>query len=251
MGFGPKMINSLSVHAVSLKLPTFWTLRPRLWFDQAEAQFQIRQLSSDSTRYYYVVSSLDQETAAQVEDFIQLPPDEGKYAAFKAWLIRTFSLSRQERGVRLLHLDSLGDRPPSALMNEMLALAEGHKPCLMFEQAFLEQLPKDIHLLLADADFSDPRKVAAQADMLWKAKRESGASVRQITKPRAQWQARPDLLYKRTVHEEVDDRLIFITTILMAVCVGSEIPTKQKGSDEEDPSQCQPSTVLLLLGELW
>ncbi|XP_059839225.1 E3 ubiquitin-protein ligase RNF185 isoform X1 [Hypanus sabinus] len=189
--FEPKMNDAASVHAVSLKLPSFWTLRPHLWFQQAEAQFLIRQITSDSTRYYYVVSSLDQETAAQVEEFIQSPPEDGKYTAFKALLIRTFGLSRRERAARLLHLDGLGDRPPSALMNEMLALAEGHKPCLMFEQAFLERLPEDIHLLLSDVDFSDPRKVAAQADVLWKAKKESRASVAQITKPHAQQQTRP------------------------------------------------------------
>ncbi|XP_051899301.1 uncharacterized protein LOC127585678 isoform X1 [Pristis pectinata] len=186
------MIDSSSVHAVSLKLPPFWALRPRLWFVQS------RQMSSDSTRYYYVVSSLDQETAAQVEDFVQSPPEEGKYAAFKALLIRTFGFSQREHSACLLHLDGLGDRPPSALMNEMLALADGHKPCLMFEQAFLEQLPEDVHLPMADVDFSDPRKVVAQADVLWKAKKESGTSVGQITKPPAQCQDRPGPATERT-----------------------------------------------------
>ncbi|XP_051898645.1 uncharacterized protein LOC127585315 isoform X2 [Pristis pectinata] len=181
-----EMDDSAAANAVALKLPTFWTLRPSVWFDQAEAQFHLRQITSDSTKYYHVVSSLDQETAAQVGDFIQSPPEEDKYPAFKDLLIRTFGLSRCERATRLLHLDGLGDRSPSALMNEMLALAEGHKPCLMFEQAFLEQLPDDIHLLLADADFSNPREVAARADVLWRAKRESGSSVSQITRPRAQ-----------------------------------------------------------------
>ncbi|XP_059811654.1 uncharacterized protein LOC132384523 [Hypanus sabinus] len=85
-------------------------------------------------------------------------------------------------------------------MNKMLALADGHKPCLMFEQAFLEQLPGDIHLLLVDTDFSDPRKVAARADVLWKAKRESMVSVGQITRPRAQQQTRPGLAGGRTQH---------------------------------------------------
>ncbi|XP_062889690.1 uncharacterized protein LOC134338085 [Mobula hypostoma] len=185
------MTDAASVHAVSLKLPSFWTLRPHLWFEQAEAQFHIRQITSESARYYYVLSSLDQETAAQVEEFIQSPPEDGKYTAFKALLIRTFGLSRRERARRLMHLDGLGDRPPSALMNKMLALAEGHKPCLMFEQAFLEQLPEDICLLLSDADFSNPREVAARADVLWNARKERGASVAQITKPRAQRQTRP------------------------------------------------------------
>ncbi|XP_059843392.1 uncharacterized protein LOC132403751 [Hypanus sabinus] len=200
MGFGPKMTDFSPVYPVSLKLPTFWTLRPLVRFRQAEAQFQIWQISSDSTRYYHVVSALDQETAAQVADFIQSPPEEGKYEAFKALLIGTFGLSRREPGARLLHLDGLGDRLPSALMNEMLALADGHKPCLMFEQAFLEQLSEDIHLLLADADFSDPWKVADRAGVLWKAKRERVASVSQITRPRAQQQTRPGPAGGHTQH---------------------------------------------------
>ncbi|XP_051875025.1 uncharacterized protein LOC127572127 isoform X2 [Pristis pectinata] len=159
------MTDNTAANAVALKLPTFWTLWPRVWFDQAEAQFQLWQITSDSTRYYHVVSSLDQETAAQVRDFIQSPPKEDKYPAFKALLLRTFGLSRRERAARLLHLDGLGDKSPSALMNEMLALAEGHKPCLMFEQVFLEQLPDDIHLLLADADFSNPREGTPRAPL--------------------------------------------------------------------------------------
>ncbi|XP_059805130.1 uncharacterized protein LOC132380394 [Hypanus sabinus] len=165
------MTDAASVHAVSLKLPGFWTQRPDLWFQQAEAQFHIRQITSEDTRYYYVVSSLDQDTAAQVAEFVQSPPADGKYTEFKALLLRTFGLSRRKRAARLLHLDGLGDRPPSALMNEMLSLADEHTPCLMFEQAFLEQLPEDIRLLLSDSDFSDPRKVAAWADLLWNAKK--------------------------------------------------------------------------------
>ncbi|XP_069758941.1 uncharacterized protein [Narcine bancroftii] len=45
--------------------------------------------------------------------------------------------NRHKRVSNLLHLDDLGDRTPSALMDEMLTLEEGHKPCLIFEQAFL------------------------------------------------------------------------------------------------------------------
>ncbi|XP_072106425.1 tonsoku-like protein, partial [Mobula birostris] len=80
-----------------------------------EAQFQIQQISSDSTRYYDVVSSLDQEAAARVEDFLQSPLEGGKYAAFKALLIGTFGLSWHERGAHLLHLDVMGHRSPPLL----------------------------------------------------------------------------------------------------------------------------------------
>ena len=44
---------------------------------------------------------------------------------------------------------------------------DGHKPGLLFEQVFLEQMPEDTRLLLSDEDFTDPRGVAARADVLW------------------------------------------------------------------------------------
>ena len=53
-------------HAVSLKLPIFWTTQPAVWFAQTEAQFTLRGISADETKYYHVVSVLDQETATRV-----------------------------------------------------------------------------------------------------------------------------------------------------------------------------------------
>ena len=49
--------------AVSVKLPTFWTTMAAAWFTQAEAQFGLRGITSDDTRYWHVVSALDAETA--------------------------------------------------------------------------------------------------------------------------------------------------------------------------------------------
>ena len=74
-------------------------------------------------------------------------------------------------------MDGLGDRKPSDLMNEMLTLLDGHKPCLLFEQLFLEQMPEDIRLIIADDDFSDPRKLAARADVLWQAKQQGDTTI--------------------------------------------------------------------------
>ena len=49
------------VNAVSLKLPQFWQGQPRVWFGQAEAQFNTRNSTADDTKYYYTVASLDQD----------------------------------------------------------------------------------------------------------------------------------------------------------------------------------------------
>ncbi|KAK3890403.1 hypothetical protein Pcinc_005654 [Petrolisthes cinctipes] len=66
-------------NAVSLKLPTFWTTQSQVWFEQAEAQFHIRQITADDTKYYYVVSALDKETAGRIMDYLREPPATDKY----------------------------------------------------------------------------------------------------------------------------------------------------------------------------
>ena len=156
--------------AVSLKLPTFWTSQPQVWFAQAEAQFQLRKITADETMYYYVVSALDQSTATRLLDLISAPPTDNKYKAVKDRLLDTFSLSRRERASRLLHVRPLGDSKPSALMDEMLALLGDHPPCLLFEQLFLERLPEDIRAQLVDSKTADHRELARKADALWTAK---------------------------------------------------------------------------------
>ena len=57
-------------HAVALKLPTSWTAQPDVWFAQAEAQFNLRGITADDTKYYYVLVALDQNTATRVLDLI-------------------------------------------------------------------------------------------------------------------------------------------------------------------------------------
>ncbi len=153
--------------SVSLKLPTFWTSQPEVWFAQTEAQFNLRGIVADATKYYYVIAALDQETASRLIDLIGQPPDNNKYTTLKDRLIDTFGLSKRERAARLLHFRQLGDSKPSALMDEMLALLGDHPPCLLFEQLFLERLPEDIRTHLVDVKFDNCREMAKRADALW------------------------------------------------------------------------------------
>ncbi|KRY23942.1 Transposon Tf2-6 polyprotein [Trichinella patagoniensis] len=55
--------------AISVKLPSFWLHSPRLWFAQAEAQFALRHVSASLTKYYYVIASLPDSVAPDVDDF--------------------------------------------------------------------------------------------------------------------------------------------------------------------------------------
>ena len=97
------------VAAISLKLPNFWSEQPLVWFTQAEAQFAIRNITSDDTKYYYVVAALDQATAKRVIDLLQHPPSTKKYDTLRIRLTDTFGLSEYERGCSLIHHPDLGD----------------------------------------------------------------------------------------------------------------------------------------------
>ena len=80
-------------NAVSLKLPPFWMAEPQIWFAQAEAQFVLQKIVADDTKYFYVLSALDQLTALRLKDFIGNPPEEDKYEPLQARLVEKFDLS--------------------------------------------------------------------------------------------------------------------------------------------------------------
>jgi len=166
-------MSTSDLNAVAIKLPTFWTAQPTVWFAQAEAQFNIRNVTQDSTKYYYVVSALDQATAARVVDELSHPPETGKYENLKTKLLNTFGLTRRDRAARLLHLNDIGDRKPSELMDEILSLLDGHKLCLLAEQIFLEHLPEAIRMQISDNEFGEPQTLAIRADGLWLALQQS------------------------------------------------------------------------------
>lgn len=191
------------VNAVAIKLPNFWNTQPAIWFTQAEAQFHIRKITDDTTKYYYIVAALDQGTASRMSDELSNPPDSEKYSNLKKKLLATYGLSRRDRASKLLHLQGLGDQKPSELMDYMLSLLDGHKPCLLAEQLFLEQLPEDIRVILAEDDFNDPRAMALRADTLLLAKQQSTCNdvhrvkvLRSDTKPLQP--AKQDLCYYHT-----------------------------------------------------
>ena len=87
-------------HAVAVKLPTFWPSQPDVWFVQVEAQFHLRKITNNDTKYYHVLAALDQDTVTRLIDLITSPPDDDKYTALKTWLTETFGLSERERASR-------------------------------------------------------------------------------------------------------------------------------------------------------
>ena len=74
----------MSIKVVALKLPT-------------EALFALCNISSDDTRYFYVVAALDSQTATRNLSVIASPPLTNKYEALNSFLCSAIGLSEMER----------------------------------------------------------------------------------------------------------------------------------------------------------
>ena len=159
------------LNTVSVKVPAFWLESAEAWFIQVEAQFPLKGVTASSTKFYYCVSSFNQETANQVLDLIKSPPATQPYEALKSRLLKLFALDDFQRYEAISNLPLSGDMKPSKLMSNMLALLPiGHKPCFFLRGAFLKRLPADVRAHLLRDDFSDPISLALKADELYKSR---------------------------------------------------------------------------------
>lgn len=172
----------MEIAAVTLKLPTFWRGQPEAWFAQASAQFSIRNITADDTKYYYIVSALDAETATRALSILSTPPETGKFDAIKTHLLAAYGLSEAERATALFNLKGLGDSKPSELMDSMLSLLGKHTPCFLFKHLFFQQLPEYVRTPLAGSGITDFKKLALEADKYFNAGSPTMQSIAGIDK---------------------------------------------------------------------
>jgi hypothetical protein len=106
---------SAEVSRVDVRLLPFLVERPAVWFAQAEAQFILTGISSETTKFCHVISQLDHRYAAELEDIIISLPERGPNTTLRTELMRRLSPSREQRIRQLLTLE-MGDRTPSQFL---------------------------------------------------------------------------------------------------------------------------------------
>lgn len=138
------------VSNVALRLPPFYPNDPAMWFCQVENLFVTRRITSQQTKYAYIISSLQPEVAQEIRDLLLKPPAQNPYDTLKAELIRRTSESEQKRLRQLLTTEELGDRKPSQLLRRMYQLLGDNKlDNNMLKQLFVQRLPTNVQLVLA------------------------------------------------------------------------------------------------------
>lgn len=158
--------STTNVDRVAMKVPPFWSEDPAIWFIQLEGQFAINNITSDSTRYYYVISNLSSQQISEVRDIITAPPDNGKYEKLKSELIRRLSESQENKTRRLLEHEELGDRTPSQFLRRLRSLAGTNVHDSLLRTIWTSRLPTEMQAIMATQDKNALDEVAILADKI-------------------------------------------------------------------------------------
>ncbi|XP_071948726.1 uncharacterized protein, partial [Antedon mediterranea] len=141
---------ALPLAAFTLKLPPFWANDPAIWFAQVEAQFATRNITTEATKFAYIVASLQPSIVQEVRELLLAPPAEGPYSKLKEELIKRTSDSEKKRLHQLLTTEELGDRKPTQLLRKMYQLLGSRTlEDSILKQLFIQRLPNNVQLILA------------------------------------------------------------------------------------------------------
>lgn len=152
------------IDRVAVRLPPFWAEKPAVWFAQIEGNFKLSGIKDDDTKFYYVMSQLDQRYAAEVEDIICKPPDKDKYNKLKTELIKRLSLSREKEVKQLLIHEELGDRRPSQFLRHLQHLAGPNVPEDFIKSIWTSRLPLQLQTVVATGKSATLEELADLAD---------------------------------------------------------------------------------------
>jgi len=153
--------------SLNFKLPQFWPERPAAWFGMVECQFHLRKVIGEMDKYCLVVSALPDESVKLVSFLLEQPPTILPYTTLKQQLLATHQLTPYQQMEQLFNVEPLGGRKPSELLAAMLALCpKGEEQSSFFSFLFLQRLPRELRVLLAEDDHKNLRALADKADKL-------------------------------------------------------------------------------------
>jgi hypothetical protein len=113
-----------------------------------------------------------------VADLVEVPPAATAYDDIKNRLVASHQLTDFQKEEKLFQMPALGSRKPSDLMAAMLETCpRGEEKSNLFACIFLQRLPREIRVLLANVDHKDPKALAMRADELWALHHNPGTSA--------------------------------------------------------------------------
>lgn len=166
---------SMFSERVSVKIPALWKNNMKLWFLQVENQFKLANINSESTKYSYVISKLEQEHIEQLSDILLDDSVQGNYSKLKIAILKRMGTSPDVRREKLFSSLQLGDRLPSTLLREIKMLAiDLNMDSETIRFLWNQQLPRHVqaHIAVSNASLEELAEIADRLIYVY-----SGSSV--------------------------------------------------------------------------
>ncbi len=153
----------------SVKLPVFWPANIAAWFASVEGVFELRGIVEQRARYFNVLAALPEATVVLIADLIETSPlPADPFNRLKARLVTAHQLTDMQKVEKLLSFPAMGQQKPSKLLAEMLRFCpRGEENSVFFNCLFLQKLPRELRVLLSEADMADKRLLSERADQIW------------------------------------------------------------------------------------
>ena len=95
------------IGSLAIRLPTFWTTSPELWFAQVEASFDTRnpKITSDISKYNHILQALPLEVLNECEEAVSSHGTDW-YATMKDALLKVYGKSAATKNAELLEIET-------------------------------------------------------------------------------------------------------------------------------------------------
>ena len=155
-------VTSSKIRKLSVRLPPFNFLNPRVWFIQLESAFFVRGITEEVDRFYLTVTCLPLSAYKLLDNILENIPHENPYSRLKTTLLLLLERSPKER----LNDVQLNDLTPSQLLDSMRDIIATHEIYdVNLRQWWLQRLPINVRQIMNSFKDSVPlEKLASFAD---------------------------------------------------------------------------------------
>ena len=166
--YSPPVLAPVYRPTPNVVLPPFKPKRPAAWFVQCEDLFRMRGVTDQRDMFAFCYNMLGDEQQEQVEDIAEArprPPDA--FFRLRDRLVASHAMDTSQRVEQLMALPALGGQRPSALLAQMLTLCpKGEETGAIFRHLFMQRLPSQLRMQLAEDHHSPVQVLAARADRI-------------------------------------------------------------------------------------
>ncbi|CAE1312480.1 unnamed protein product [Acanthosepion pharaonis] len=152
---------------LSLNIPAFNTTNTKSWFVQIQTLFDAKRITSQRTRYCYLVEKLQADIVEEVMDLLENVPDDNPYDRLKEAILKRSGASNEVMLRNLFTQVELGDRTPSQLLRHMRTLLGDNKMSEnIMRSLWLDKLHTTTQILAPMTEETQTEKLADIADRI-------------------------------------------------------------------------------------